>query len=655
VIRISCRQADRESVEHVGDVNKMVPSIFRAALDTSRRSSDRSVTVPYEDFDDETLHVCETGEDGWLNVVAGPCFESLRSRMNALFEFMSVSPDGFSRRVLFNIWCPRWRSMDHPVRLEKLRNLLAAATSVWGNDVDIQKDPRQSCGVEKIVEIIGGRPIHKAGINAHPCSKDGAILDDIGDPYPKGRHHVPELKDFLEASADDPEALFSLIGSYEPGAKVRITNEINDMLANGPRRHLLREAFRRMPWLPMFGADAFSDERFAATGVVKLDHVGVAVLLSKLSERDDLTVSTRIVQWFDCWGNRNGRQVPDLTPSQMALADMLPASWRPGDRLEMDAFRFLTRSILHVAFFDLPNAASLLMHSKGRYVQLYERLLEDVGPYRNVWTALGDIRDFIQSASDDLGMVAGSDRPPMGTAFQMTSSLASATKKLISPDGGIRLLLELSDRWHDVVRAKQQAEDDDVGETSDHRWPRAVEDFTTSSGCMVVELRTQAQLIHEGRTQAHCVGGYSRRCAFGGSHVFSIRSAGIAMSTVEVRFGDIDTSVVKVVQHQGSNRHKPVPEAETALEEWLAAVRGGMLEVKPRPVQSDRLAVEIRRSSLSLDEWRPFLAKPMADLPEAEFRVEIERLRSEAIEPWLAKKTSNRLTTSDGSREEGHE
>jgi hypothetical protein len=55
------------------------------------------------------------------------------------------------------------------------------------------------------------------------------------------------------------------------------------------------------------------------------------------------------------------------------------------------------------------------------------------------------------------------------------------------------------------------------------------------NGFKFIQLTTPEELVHEGKTMHHCVGGYSSRCISGESIIFSMRRGDRGYITIEIR------------------------------------------------------------------------------------------------------------------------
>jgi hypothetical protein len=310
----------------------------------------------------------------------------------------------------------------------------------------------------------------------------------------------------------------------------------------------------------------------------------------------------------------------------MVILDNLPASWLPRTLPEMDAFLRLAYMALLLAPEDLEGCVSLLRASKGRFVELVERMQADIGPHRELSTACHGARDFIAAACRDL-LRMQPDTPGRADG----SRNLTIARRLISPDGGIRRFFELSDLWHADLHVQEAPEENRHVEIVDLSWPLAVDDFLSTSGCRIVEILDDASLRAEGESQGHCAGIYGRNCIAGGSHVFSIRYGEKTLSTFEARFASMEGASLRIVQHEGPNRRAPEPLAVEALNEWRKAVASGALPASPRLGTEEDPVDANPEPVMTLDQWRPFLAKPLGDLPEDEFFAAVATLKESAI------------------------
>jgi hypothetical protein len=549
--------------------------------------------------------------DGNLHIVAGPDIIDHTWKLPRLrFQFLFLRPFGQHKTVEMSFGISEWKKLDRSGR----KDILIRAIFLW----EMSRDYLSHLGLSDPEVLVGLGDVDL---------DQGLMLD--------GKVHVPEIEKFLSAAASRRRRIEKLLENVDPTIFRDLRHFLCDFtygLAADRNLQIVEER----PWLAACSFEA-TRNLSAWPGPDSATPETVATILSGQSGTDD-AVSPWIVRWMDGWTKEHGLHVPN--PAQLAVLDALPRSWLPGDPAQMRAFILLVQHAMPIGI-DLEGVLSLLKTSKGRYADLWNTMQADIGVEREVADALKDVGDMIEAACEDLVRPSKSymlDVAPLRKLNSHTMGFLNAkrpdlvsARRLMTPDGGIRRMLGISERWHRVTHMPISR--------SSKSWPQAVEDFETENGCVVVELLTEEQLAAEGHEQEHCVGGYGARCAWGGSHVFSIRQSGKTLSTFEARFVVKDSARVTIVQHQGRRRASPDTEAVQAMWEWQSSVEAGTLAVAPRKIVEIR--GETRRPAMTLDQWRPFLVKPFCDLPDVELRQEIavETLRTtmrmlpEGLEP----------------------
>jgi hypothetical protein len=550
------------------------------------------------DWDGKPVHVCEVGDDGCLYIAAGPHF-MFEGGMVGMIEFVAVDRDGLHKHTHASMECGFLQKFGHRRRMEILRRALAASRRMW--------ERREAIDLSAISHAVP---------YIHPATNEdlrNGILPHCG-------YHVEELERYLTDATRNPASLMTAVGQSRPETFGRIRNRLNDLLTTGNQTFMARRGIRTRPWLAYCSLEALHDHMISKARILELDVRGVAKLMTTYLDHPGWIVSPWIVGWMD---KRAADVVPVPDAWMLVVLDALPRSWLPRDSREMESFMRIAERIIPI-FRNVDETVALLRASKGRFDELWHRMQRDVGPDRDLGGALHDIRDFLVAVCADLMDVPMGIRLPLEIEREASPHLILA-RRLVTPDGGIRHLLHLSERWH---RIAYPAVEEIAAATDATSWQRSVPDFTSSAGCRVIELLTEGDLDEEGRNQGHCVGGYARNCAWGGSHIFSIRSGPRTLSTFEVRFGNADDPAApKVLQHQGPNRIVPKPLALAALAEWLDAIAEGRSTPVPRKVDPAKMGAAIpTRAPMSLDQWRPFLAKPMGDLSEEDFKNEAKAM-----------------------------
>ncbi|MCY4540982.1 MAG: PcfJ domain-containing protein [Rhodobacteraceae bacterium] len=152
-------------------------------------------------------------------------------------------------------------------------------------------------------------------------------------------------------------------------------------------------------------------------------------------------------------------------------------------------------------------------------------------------------------------------------------------------------LLEFGRRWLPRVQALTVAaqldaqpeapEEERPARQPGDGWPMLAEDFRASSGLVVRNLTTPAQLSIESNRLDHCVGRlYVQSAKSGRCHIFSVQDAsgGKSLSTFEVSPPVSDNpkaaaAILQIVQHKGRGNAKPSARAAAACREWMQACR----------------------------------------------------------------------------------
>lgn len=114
---------------------------------------------------------------------------------------------------------------------------------------------------------------------------------------------------------------------------------------------------------------------------------------------------------------------------------------------------------------------------------------------------------------------------------------------------------------------------------------------TDESGWKLFTLTSAAELISEGQNLKHCVGGYTRKCIMGDSHIVSVvNSKGEAVSTIE--FALRHDGSLKQQTHSGVDDSSPSLQS-TKVANWISE------EVKSGNIKIDLADIEIARSQMA--------------------------------------------------------
>ncbi len=172
-------------------------------------------------------------------------------------------------------------------------------------------------------------------------------------------------------------------------------------------------------------------------------------------------------------------------------------------------------------------------------------------------------------------------------------------------------------------------------------YPLLPETVTAPNGVRIVSLVTAEQLVEEGKTMCHCVAGYASKCAFGGHHILSLRSAdGKPLSTAEIA-KVMPKAGLTVLQHRGVQNQPPPPTADFALGWLREAVKSGTIALDVSKIEK-LLAIRLadRHAPVSpaaiveaFAVWRPKLTRPWSTLTAEEF---VEEVRRRILQTGLA-------------------
>ena len=125
---------------------------------------------------------------------------------------------------------------------------------------------------------------------------------------------------------------------------------------------------------------------------------------------------------------------------------------------------------------------------------------------------------------------------------------------------------------HDaMVRRKQEKESAELQEKFDKRCAE-MEPFTFSDeelGLLIRVCRSQLEMIDEGKKLSHCVGGYAKSHAAGGTTIFFIRK----LSAPDEPYYTLEYQSGKVVQNRGRKNCSRTPEVKAFEEKWLNYIK----------------------------------------------------------------------------------
>jgi hypothetical protein len=141
-------------------------------------------------------------------------------------------------------------------------------------------------------------------------------------------------------------------------------------------------------------------------------------------------------------------------------------------------------------------------------------------------------------------------------------------------------LAQLSRRWHQWLTQQAGLDNDEGGPLCvvsidgwltfiDEPWEKLI---LPNECYSVVPLNTTQLLNEEGQRMKHCVAGYSNRCRYSGSHIFSIRKQETcaSLSTFELSFGvhDSTASDICMQQHYGPKNTEPSEKCKAVLRDF---------------------------------------------------------------------------------------
>jgi len=304
------------------------------------------------------------------------------------------------------------------------------------------------------------------------------------------------------------------------------------------------------------------------------------------------------------------RQESDLS-KLLGICQKLDSGWVPDNADTWCLLRDLHACLIEpLAIRYEQDPVRLLMPAKGRWQNYAGKLAEriDVEADHFDGRAMQIIGDEIVSLVDDFlysvlfpqllqpALLRGDALPY--PAAEMLIEAGQAGFEMLSRAGNdpigalIRLLKRWQNRMQSLYALEQQSRQirdlhDEKRIRTSKRWPALAGDFTTSAGYAIRCLNTISGLKEESRRLKHCVGNlYVTPARQGIAHLFSIQNAegDCSYSTFEVsrphsNVPDQAILEISVVQHKASANRKPGIKLRTALEEWLAAVRSGLIDL----------------------------------------------------------------------------
>ena len=168
---------------------------------------------------------------------------------------------------------------------------------------------------------------------------------------------------------------------------------------------------------------------------------------------------------------------------------------------------------------------------------------------------------------------------------------------------GLGTLLEYSDTMHERFTAIEHVVNDPDVKVG---WAKLIEDTAVPESLMgegykYVCLNTTEKLQDEGSPQRmnHCVGGYSKNCYAGKSHIISVRDSDnksmFTMEIVEKHITDAETQITRVevslVQARGYNNNvgNPMPANQKTAANWLVdAINSKKVKIDFKAINEER-------------------------------------------------------------------
>ena len=151
-------------------------------------------------------------------------------------------------------------------------------------------------------------------------------------------------------------------------------------------------------------------------------------------------------------------------------------------------------------------------------------------------------------------------------------------------------LIQRSARWHREMNEREEHQrrqhlinrDGGYLEWNSLVGPVEIDGFT------IHPLTSELELLEEGREMRHCVSGYGRTCANGGSRIFSITQEGRRIATMEIQLGQKNWTINQI---RGTQNHAVEKEAERAgrelakryNQEWVQNPRHEAWQIRREP------------------------------------------------------------------------
>jgi hypothetical protein len=310
------------------------------------------------------------------------------------------------------------------------------------------------------------------------------------------------------------------------------------------------------------------------------------------------------------------------------MLSALPASWMPEDLESLMVAIGLSRALEHQWADDASTIGHLFSGIGGRWLEYAERIGATASDPSSFGAVFDRINDMMRNVAERLVEPVLAHVDVMGEKHAIPTALA-----LLTPDGGMPLLLEKAARWHDVQMRLPSLR---LPGTEGLEWPSLADPFTAGNGATIEFLVDRGAILEEGEAMQHCVSSYEEMCRLGVTHVASIARIGVSgvrerLSTVEIRMHDGEP---KLVQHSGEWNTFAPGAAVDAIDEWMAAYASGSI-----PLNQEALVVRARPGIVfeipagrSPSEWRGILRRRLASGTWDDLVAEIVRIHAKVAE-----------------------
>jgi hypothetical protein len=327
--------------------------------------------------------------------------------------------------------------------------------------------------------------------------------------------------------------------------------------------------------------------------------------------------------------------------SVVAILNAIPPEKVPVLRADWNALEVFCK-IAEKARIELsPHQAEMVKSASKKWLSFKDKALPDC-----VRDACRDITTNVIGACYLKMVEAGVPKP--ADTWMWTYALIYLP--LIVGGSNVSRLVDVSSDWHtqynDLLASLAGMP---VGPTAAKEnlkppptfWMALDDEFTDSRGGKIQWLTNPAELLLEGRTMHHCVGGYSESCLYNGSHIGAITGANGGRSTIELSVlydRKKKTGVINVLQNYTYCNERAPADCVFTLNEFLAtrqseidfkAIDDARRErVKLRPNGRNQTLYRFDHTydltaEMVLDLYRPFLANPYKKMSREQLATEI--------------------------------